>query len=474
MADRRRLIVVSNRGPVTHGSDEHGELVARRGAGGLVTALAPLVTRHDVTWIASAMSPEEGELAASGPVEEQADDGSRYRLRLVAHAPEAYRLFYDTIANPVLWFVQHGLWDWMVDPRADLTVPWRDGYVAVNRAFADAVVQELDRDPGAAVLFQDYHLYVAPRLVRARRPEAVLSHFVHIPWVGPAAWEALPAEIVRAIHDGLVANDAIGFHTERWRSAFVESCAAVLGSAAADGPLVTACPISVDPEEFEQLGRRADVRRRTADLLPARPERVILRVDRTDPAKNAIRGFRAFGRLLERRADLRGKAGMFALLHPSRLSIPEYEAYAAEVERTAAEVNERYGTPEWTPVTLDLRDDFLLSVAAYRDYDVLLVNSIKDGLNLVAKEAPLVNARDGVLVLSREAGAFDELEDWVVPVDPLDVENQADALELALELPLELRRSWLASIRAQVHAHDLDAWVAAQLAVLDRASTMRA
>jgi trehalose 6-phosphate synthase len=165
---------------------------------------------------------------------------------------------------------------------------------------------------------------------------------------------------------------------------------------------------------------------------------------------------------------------MFALLHPSRLSIPEYEAYAAEVERTAAEINERYGTLEWTPVTLDLRDDFLLSVAAYRDYDVLLVNSIKDGLNLVAKEAPLVNARDGVLVLSREAGAFDELEAWVVPVDPFDVENQADALEHALELPLELRRSWLASIRAQVHAHDLDAWVAAQLAVLDRASTMRA
>jgi trehalose 6-phosphate synthase len=473
MARRRRLIVVSNRGPVTYGRDENGEPAVRRGAGGLVTALSPLVSRHEVTWIASAMSPDERELAASGPVEETALDGSRYRLRLVAPDPEAYRLYYDVIANPVLWFVQHGLWDWMVEPDADLTVPWRDGYVAVNRVFAEAVVDELDRDPGAAVFFQDYHLYVAPRLVRDRRPDALLSHFVHIPWVGSAAWAVLPPEIVRAIHDGLTANDVVGFHTERWRAAFAESCASCVGGRAAGGPLVTVCPISVDADEFEELGGREDVRQRADDLFLSRPERVILRVDRTDPAKNAIRGFRAFGRLLERRPDLCGRVGMLALLHPSRLSIPEYAAYAAELERTAAAVNGAFATAAWTPVTLDLRDDFLLSVAAYRDYDVLLVNSIKDGLNLVAKEAPLVNARDGVLVLSRETGAFDELEHWVVPVDPLDVENQADALEHALELPLHVRRSWLTAIRAQVHEHDLDSWVAAQLEALDRASTMR-
>jgi trehalose 6-phosphate synthase len=323
------------------------------------------------------------------------------------------------------------------------------------------------------VLFQDYHLYVAPRLVRDRQPAALLSHFVHTPWVDRDGWRVLPAEMVRAIHEGLLASDVVGFHTERWRSAFVDSCTACLGAGALDGTLVTVNPISVDAAEFEELGASAEVRRRTPLLMPERPERLVLRVDRTDPSKNATRGFQAFGRLLERRRDLRGRVGMLALLHPSRLSIPEYRAYADELEATAAAVNGTHATNGWTPITLDLRDDFLLSVAAYRDYDVLLVNPVLDGLNLVAKEAPLVNARDGVLVLSRGAGAFDELEPWVVPCDPLDVDAQAASLERALELPPETRSAWLAAIRAHVRANDLDAWVAAQLEALDRASTMR-
>lgn len=473
MLSRRRLIVVSNRGPVAYDRAPEGGLVTRRGAGGLVTALAPLVSRHDVTWVASAMSAAERQLAAQGRIEETAQDGSGYRLRLVAVPPEAYRLYYDVVANPVLWFVQHGLWQRILEPDADLTVPWRDGYLAVNQAFADAVVEELDRDPGAAVLFQDYHLYVAPRLVRDRRPDALLAHFVHIPWVDRAGWRVLPDEIVRTIHDGLLASDTVGFHSERWRSAFLDSCEACLGTGALERTQVTVSPISVDADEFVALGASAEVRERTPLLLRDRPERLVLRVDRTDPSKNATRGFQAFGRLLERRPDLGSRVGMLALLHPSRLSIAEYQAYADELEAAAAAVNAAHGTDGRLPITLDLRDDFLLSVAAYRDYDVLLVNPVLDGLNLVAKEAPLVNARDGVVVLSRGAGAFDELAPWVVPCDPLDVEGQAEALETALDLPLETRRRWLASIRAHVEANDLDAWVAAQLEALDRASTMR-
>lgn len=473
MPERRRLIVVSNRGPVAYDRSADGTRVARRGAGGLVTALAPLVSRHDVTWVASAMSQEERRIAGAGAVEETAADGSRYRLHLVGVPEEAYRLYYDVVANPVLWFVQHGLWERLLDPAADLRTPWREGYVAVNEAFAAAVLSELDRDPEAAVLFQDYHLYVAPRLVRERRPAAMLSHFVHIPWVGADAWRVLPEEIVAAIHDGLLANDTVGFHTERWRRAFLDSCGTCLGSTAAAGTLVTACPISVDAAEFEALGRADEVRRRVADLLPRRPERVVLRVDRTDPSKNATRGFEAFGRLLERRPDLRGRVVMLALLHPSRLSIPEYRLYAEELERAAETVNRTFATAEWTPVVIDLRDDFMLSVAAYRDYDVLLVNSVMDGLNLVAKEAPLVNTRDGALVLSRTTGAFDELEPWVVPCDPLDVDDQAAALERALELPAETRRRHAEAIRRHVAANDLDRWASAQLEALDRASTMR-
>jgi trehalose 6-phosphate synthase len=463
---RRKLIVVSNRGPIAY-AREDGERVARRGAGGLVTALAPLVSHHDVTWIASALTDEDRAVAAEGPVEETARDGSRYGLQLVAHPPQAYELFYNVVANPTLWFVQHGLWDRKHDPDADLTEPWDEGYLAVNRAFADAVLEELERQPDAAVFFHDYHLYLAPRIVRERRPEAALAHFIHIPWVGPEAWSVLPERIVREIHAGLLANDVVGFHTQRWRQAFLSTCEHL--ALDPGGSLVTAHPISIDPDEFAALAASEPVLARERDLLSSRPERLILRVDRTDPSKNVVRGFEAFGLLLERRPDLRGRVGMLALLDPSRQEIPEYVEERRRIEEKAADLEARFPGA----LRLKIADDFPQSVAAYKQFDVLLVNAIMDGLNLVAKEAPLVNDRDGVVVLSVNTGAYEELSEWVIPVEPLDVERQADALEDALALPVEQRRSWCEAIREHVRRHDLSAWIEAQLADLDRASTMR-
>jgi trehalose 6-phosphate synthase len=465
---RRKLIVVSNRAPVSFDVDAEGRRVERRGAGGLVTALRPLVEQHDATWIASAVSDEERRIAAEGLLDCRPRDGARYRLRLVAHEREAYDLFYNAFANPTLWFVHHALWDLKHDPHADPTPAWRDGYVPVNRAFADAVVEELDREPEAAVLFQDYHLYVAPRLVRERRPDALLSHFVHIPWPEPREWSVLPEPIVEDIHDGLLANDVVGFHTERWRARFL-ACCERLGLDAGRAR-VTAHPISVDVEEFQGLAASETVAERERTLLDGRPERLVLRVDRTDPSKNVVRGLAAFGLLLDRRPDLRGRVRMLALLDPSRQTIPEYVEYRRAIEREAAALEERH------PGALHLRleDDFAGSVAAYKHFDVLLVNSVADGLNLVSKEAPLVNERDGVVVLSENAGAFEELRDWVVPVDPLDLEAHVAALERALELTAEERRSRAASIRAHVRAHDLGAWAAAELAELERASRIRA
>jgi trehalose 6-phosphate synthase len=470
---RRRLIVVANRGPVTFARDARGERVAQRGAGGLVTALRPFAARNDVTWIASAMSDEDRVVADDGVIE-VGDDGSRVRLRLVRHASEAYDLYYDVVANPALWFVQHGLWALKQDPSADLLRPWRDGYCVVNAAFADAVLDELQQAPDAAVMFQDYHLYVAPRLVRERRPGVLMSHFVHIPWVGPEQWAVLPPPIVLEIHESLLANDVVGFHTARWRDAFLATCAALLARDASRSTHVAVAPISVDPAEFDDLAESPTVLERERELAAGRPERLILRVDRTDPSKNIVRGFAAYRRLLERRPDLHGRVGLIALLAPSRQSIPEYLEYRAEIEAAAENVNARFARPGWRPLVLDVRDDLTLSVAAYKQFDVLLVNPVMDGLNLVAKEAPLVNRRDGVVVLSREAGAFEELADWVVPVDPYDVEGQADALEQALELPAAERRRRLAAIDSWVREHDVDAWTEAQLAALEYASTMRA
>lgn len=463
---REPLVVVSNRGPVAHRRAPDGSLDTVRGAGGLVAALAPLADGHDVAWVASAMNDEDREVAQAGPREIHSESGAAIRLHLVAHDPEAYRLFYTVVANPVLWFVQHGLWALKRDPQADLMPAWSHGYVSVNRALADAAVDELDRRPAAPVLVQDYHLYLAPAMIRAERPHARIAQFVHIPWVRPSAWDVLPRTLSVEIHEGLLACDSIGFHTERWRSAFVECCDVLLGRGEEAAARSHANPIAVDADAYVRLAAEDGVRERKAALAAERPEILVLRVDRTDPAKNAVRGFEAFGLLLERDPSLHGRVGLVALLDPSRQSIPEYADYRDATERAAAAVNARFARPDWEPIRLDLRDDFLASVAAYTEYDVLLVNPVMDGLNLVAKEAPLVNERDGALVLSRTAGAFEELGAWTVGVDPLDVPGQADALARAIALPQQERRRWMESIRASVRAHDLDSWAERELAEL--------
>ena len=449
-----------------------------------MTALRSLVAMHDVTWIASAMTDEERLVAAEADgnaIDETARDGSPYRLRLVAHDPAAYDWFYNVVANPTLWFLQHYLWNLAQAPNLDrgLHHAWDEGYVAVNAGFADAVVAELEAEPEAAVFFYDYHLYLAPRFVRTRVPRAGLAHFIHIPWPQPDYWRVLPISIRRALHDGLLANDVVGFHTDRWRRNFLRSCADIVGADANfvdhtadyDGRQIfaTSHPISVDPSEFDELAASDAVRQRESELVRTRPEWLVLRVDRTDPSKNVVRGFRAFERFLADHPDLHGRVTMLALLDPSRQDIPEYAEYLGAIQRTARVVNDRFQREGWTPIELRIQDDFLGSVAAYKQYDVLLVNAIFDGLNLVAKEGPLVNDRDGVLILSENAGAHEELSEWALTVNPFDIAGQAEAIHAALEMSAEERARRGEAIRAHIREHDLFEWVEAQLADLDSA-----
>jgi trehalose 6-phosphate synthase len=478
---RRQLLVVFNRAPVSYARDVDGRRIARRGGGGVVTALGGLLAHHDVTWVASAMTEEDRAVAAEGDgaVVEETADGASYRLRLVAHDRAAYDRFYNVLANPTLWFLQHYLWGLGSAPDfgPQLHEAWSDGYVPVNEALAAAALEELDRVPDAAILFHDYHLYLAPALVREARPDVVTSHFVHIPWPEPDYWYALPSELRVAVHEGLLANDVVGFHTERWRRAFLLSAERLLGARVdreactvehqGGVTRVVARPISVDPAEFDRLREDPAVLQREAALVERRPEQLVLRVDRTDPSKNIVRGFHAFALLLEHHPELHGRVGMVALLAPSRQDIPVYAEYLRDLHTAAREVNERFGRDDWQPVELDVADDFLRSVAGYKQFDVLLANPVFDGLNLVAKEAFLVNGRDGVLVLSENAGVHEELGDWALTVNPIDISGQADALYAALTLEPGERRRRADAIREHVRTHDIRKWVDAELADLD-------
>ena len=485
MPDRRKLIVVSNRGPVTFARDEAGRRLAGRGGGGLVTALRSLVDHRDVTWVASAMSDEDlavVEEAGGEAIPETSDEGSPYRLCLIAHDAQTYDLYYNVVANPVLWFVQHYLWGLAEAPDVDhgLHYAWVEGYDAVNRGFAEVVLAELQRQPDAAVFMHDYHLYTAPAYVREGAPDAVIGHFVHIPWPQPDYWRVLPEQIRRSIHESMLANDVVGFHTDRWARNFLRSCEDMLDADVDYGASevhfqdrVTAVrvrPISVDPDEFEHLARSEAVLEQEARIEEARPEHLIVRVDRTDPSKNIVRGFRAFELYLENHPEAQGRVGMLVLLDPSRQDIPEYSEYMGSIQRSARALNERFRVGEWLPVDVRIEDNFPQAIAAYKQFDVLLVNAIFDGLNLVAKEAPLVNERNGVVVLSENTGAHEELGPWVITVNPFDVAGQAEALHEALELPQPDRRARLEAIRQQVREHDIALWIEGQLEDLEAAS----
>jgi trehalose 6-phosphate synthase len=482
VAPRQKLIIVSNRAPVSYTVGRGGEIEARRGGGGLVTALRSFVTHHDVTWIASVMTEGDRLIAErhrGHAFEEQARDGSSYRLRLVWHPLQTYDWYYNVVANPVLWFAQHYLWDLAYSPDWDqgLHNAWHNGYAAVNANFAEAVLEELEREPGAAVFFHDYHLYVAPALVRARAPAATLGHFVHIPWPQPDYWRVLPEEIRLAVHTGILANDTVGFHTARWRRNFLRSCEDIVGAEVDfarsevhfGGRVVraNARPISVDPVEFEELATSERVLSEEATIIRDRRDYLVLRVDRTDPSKNVVRGLRAYELFLEAHPELHGRVQMLALLDPSRQDIPEYAEYLAAIQRAARTVNDRFQTIDWMPLDLQIADNFAQAVAAYKQFDVLLVNAIFDGMNLVAKEAPLVNERDGVLVLSENAGVHEQLGEWALTVNPFDVAGQADAIYRALVMPQDERRRRIGGIRHAVRDYDSGRWIADQLADLD-------
>ena len=448
-----------------------------------MTALRSLVSHHDVVWIASAISDEDRAVAVAtdgAAVDELARDGSPFRLRLVAHDAVAYDWYYNVVANPMLWFLQHYLWQLAYDPSVDIAFrnAWDGGYARVNRGFADAVLEELAAEPEAAVFFHDYHLYLAPQLVREQAPDALLAHFVHIPWPQTDYWHVLPDSIRRAVHEGLLANDVVGFHTRQWGLNFMRAAsdlagadtdfAAAVVSHAGRTTTVSAHPISVDPDEFDELAASPAVLEAERELAARRPEKLVLRVDRTDPSKNIVRGFRAFELYLDAHPEMHRRVGMLAMLDPSRQDIPEYAEYLGAIQREARRVNDRFQQGGWAPIDLVIEDNFASSVAAYKQFDALFVNAIFDGMNLVAKEAPLVNERDGVLILSENAGAHAELGDWVLTVNPFDVAGQADAIHRALTMAGDERRQRLASIRARVREHDVSAWIAAQLEDLDR------
>jgi len=448
------VIVVSHRGPFQFGRDDDGKLIAHRGAGGIVSALAPLLAeKPDASWIAAAMSDDDRAAQETG-----ATDGLDIDLRLLELDREQHRMHYDVVSNSVLWFLHHGMFDRARRPRFDLR--FRDAwnaFVAVNRQFTETVADAAA--PGEIVLVQDYQLALVPGELRARRPDLRVVHFTHTPFAGPDDFSLLPTDVGAELC-GALASGPAGFHTKRWADAYRQSARAALGRrATVPAPFVAS--LGTDVAALEEVANCAEARAAAGLLADAVGDRlVIARSDRIEPSKNIVRGFLAYDRLLEARPGLRGRVVFVAMVYPSRQGLAEYLAYENEVEQAVARVNDRWATRDWVPILLDDRDDFARSVAGMQRYDVLLVNALRDGLNLVAKEGPAVNRRDGVLCLSPETGAYDELKSAALAVHPYDIEQCAGVLDDALSMPLDERAARASRLRALATMRSPADWLA--------------
>jgi trehalose 6-phosphate synthase len=478
MDDSPRLVIVSNRGPAQFERDEAGERTVTRGGGGLVTALSGLVSHRRALWIASAMTEEDVAVSAEagGDPVEISIGGIDYDVCLIESDPAAYDAFYNVIANPILWFIQHYLWDLSNAPdiRREETEAWEFGYKVVNADLAAAVLRQIEGEEGPVVMLHDYHLYTCPGVIRAARPDAFLHHFVHIPWSQPDSWRVLPGMWREEIFRGLLANDIIGFHTTSYCSNFLACCQELLEleidyerfAVLHEGgeTWVRAYPLAIDSVRLRSAAESDAVAGYEDEVLARRREHLILRVDRADLSKNVLRGFTAFDVFLAQHPEFREQVTFVAHLQPSRQDVPQYQEYLERIEALVAVINHRHGTTDWMPIDLRIYDNFYEAVARYKHYDLLIVNPIFDGMNLVAKEAPAVNTRDGVVMLSENTGSHEEIGACTLTVNPFDIQEQADTMYRALTMEPEERRLRATRLREIVKSRDPGDWVDEQLA----------
>ncbi len=468
----RRIVVASNRGPVTFRVGPDGNPVPDVGPGGLVTALVGALPTHGATWVSAAMTAGDRAVAAGAQV-----PALPIEPRFVVIPKARYQRYYNDISNRVLWFLHHYLWDVVRGAMFDDQTKraWED-YEAANQMFAEAL-GKIRGDP--VFLLQDYHLSLVPRMLRDLRPDAAISHFSHTPFVGSVYIRSLPNPIREALLRGLLGADALGFQAPAWAENFLLSARTLPGARVDlarsrvlyDGreTVVRVYPISVEAGPIRELAQTPEVRDLRQTISEVRGDRkLILRVDRLELSKNIVRGFKAYEVFLRRFPEWRERVTFLALLSPSRQEIPEYRTYTQEVLYEAARVNNHFGTLTWQPIVMDVREDRPRAIAAYDLYDVLFVNPVYDGMNLVAMEGPLVNRQYGVLVLSRNAGAYGRLGRYAVGVNPFDLLEQSDAIHRGLEMPAEERARRARGLTRTILTDTPARWLARQLSDLER------
>jgi trehalose 6-phosphate synthase len=441
-----------------------------------------LANRLDTTWISCALT-EEDRLWQEGEISFN-EEANPFHLKFITPDESAFEGYYNVIANPLLWFLQHSMWDVPYAPVIDRNTwnAWENGYLTVNRQFAEAVFSKLGSSPNSnLVMLQDYQLYMVAHYLRRKLPSRrrpTILHFIHIPWPGPEYWGFLPPTIRQAILVSLCAVDLLGFQTRDDSLNFIRTVESYLHGASVKykrgriwyrnhATHARDFPISIDVDALKQVASAPEqegYKKEIRDIVAGR--KLILRIDRIEPSKNIIRGFQAFEEMLELHPEHLNQVVFVALLVPSRMDVQEYKDYLDDLMAAAGRVNARFGSSEWEPVRMIVGENYPRAIAGLKMYDVLLVNAIADGMNLVAKEGPVVNQKDGVLILSERTGARQQLESGALVISPCDVYATAEAIHQALFMSEKEKKEKASRLKWLIEREDIVNWLCRQLETL--------
>ena len=466
------LIVVSNREPYEHNSVDGG-IVCQHTDGGLVSALDPVLKRIGGTWVAWGSGDADREVSGQVDGLPVPPDSPAYQLRRVWLEPAVVKNGGQGYANQVLWPLCHVTLD-----RVSYRKAFWAGYQALNRRFADTVLDELEKQP-APVWLHDYHLGILPALIKKDSPDTTICHFWHVPWPGPDVFRILPERL--ELLEGLLAADCLTFQTMSYATAFADCVTEFLDASVTIDPFkaivlcrghktkLTARAISVHFNQFSDLAKTMEVEdlmaRTRLRLGVSRGVRVGLGVDRLDYTKGLMKRLWALKDFFERYSEYRGRFTFLQVAIPTRNNVEAYRQYRDLIRKTVTEINERFEVlPEgknngWKPIEyIEGRVTPATLVTYYRMADLTLVTSVYDGMNLVAKEYVASQVDEtGVLVVSHLAGAAEELSGALV-VNPYDQEGMADSIRRALEMPEHERQERMRQMRLHLSTHDIYHW----------------
>lgn len=472
----KNFIAVSNRGPVEF-HKKNNKIEMKRGAGGLVSTLLPLMETLNGIWIASAMTPGDIEIAKRYPDNRVPipEEEPLFWVPFVVVDQEQYEYYYSTISNPLLWFVQHYMWNSPYTPNIDDKIhqAWDEGYKYINQQFAQKVLAESKRtDKEPLIMLQDYHLYLCPTYIRKKMKNAFLSQFIHIPWPQSEYFSILPEYMRKAIIEGLLSNNLLGFHIPRYVTNFIQTCMDYVDEVDYNQGIiwhngqtthVKSYPISVDYEGIKKLASTEDVSKKEKLIKKIKGDCFLFyRTDRADLSKNIIRGFQAYELFLHKYPQYQGKVKFLTTGKPTRQQIREYYDYYYDIMDIIENINVKYGTDDWKPIEWIFKADYELVIAAFKNYDCIIVNPIADGMNIVPKEASAVNKNQGIIILSEKAGCFDELKDHVLAINPYDISQTAEAYHKAIKMEKNERKQRSKNLQNTISQRTIYHWISEQ------------